>query len=124
MLLCPQEDGPSMEMSLLRGATAVRMQWLVTNCIVFTSRIALHQVSLHREDSVICLDFGQWTNCRDSTVVLFTMSSVLMAAIWHSTAAECTISALATMIFHTDQVQIDNLHGAAIKLSCNWPRFA
>ena len=48
-----QENCPYAERSLLRGTTAVRMQWLVTNGVTLTSRLSLHQVSLQREFTVI-----------------------------------------------------------------------
>ena len=47
-----QTSCPFTELCLLRGATAVRMQWLVTNCIVHTLGMSLHRVSLQREVTV------------------------------------------------------------------------
>ena len=40
-----EESFPYDKLSLLRDATAVRLQRLGTNCIVVTSRLSLHQVS-------------------------------------------------------------------------------
>ena len=54
-----QDNCPDFKMSL-RGATAVRMQRLAMDCIVLTSRLSLHQVSLQREVTVFvtALDVG------------------------------------------------------------------
>ena len=41
-----QQICPYIKLSLLRGTTAVRVQWLLTNGIVLTSRLSLHWVSL------------------------------------------------------------------------------
>ena len=44
-----QEICPYNNLLLVRGTTAVRMQWVVTNGVILTSRLSLHRVSLHRE---------------------------------------------------------------------------
>ena len=48
-----QEICPYIELSLLRGTTAVRMQCLVTKGVVFTSQLSLHRVSLQGEFNVL-----------------------------------------------------------------------
>ena len=47
-----QEICPCIKMSLLSGTTAVRMQWSITNGIVLTLRMSLHQNSLQRDVTV------------------------------------------------------------------------
>ena len=51
-----QENSPYIKLSLLRGAAAVRMQCLGTICIVYTHRVALHQVPLRRNVTAVDVD--------------------------------------------------------------------
>ena len=48
-----QEKCPYIKLSLIRSNTVVEMQCLVPSCIVLTSRMSLHQVSLQREITVL-----------------------------------------------------------------------